>query len=655
MARPEKGRGLFYTRDSGGKHEMTPAAYLRWANKRAEELGVDFRVADDTITRMVENRQAVCGDVYLDYDVCGNLLSRPALDALKARIDTDKSVTHLFIPRRDRLSRPDEPTEGLVLETSLRRSGMTIVFMSNVLGPLARGERVDIGEIVTGVVDYDKAGKDRRDLAEKIISAHLSLARAGYSTGGRPCYGFRRWLVRVDGTKVRQLQDGERVRMAGHHVVWLPVPDDHPEMIVIRRIRELLKTTPASRVARMLTEEGIPSPDAGRKRIDQGIEHLVSGDWHQPTVTNIGRNALLAAVCSYGQRSMGDQLRFAPDGPRLLTDDDYRADGKAKVIRNAPESIQRSEASFEPIFPHSEHEELQAVLDVRGTSQRGKPRSRDPNNNPLGSRVFDLHCGWPMYRAPYSGSFRYGCGLYTQSHGAKCGHHHIDGPTAIRLVMNCIVQKVLTPGGMTKLRERLEALAAAEAAQPVADPSVELRQKLLQLQTEQEKIERNLALSETPEERKAVAKIFNKNLSEIAELEQQLSQTQVAVRLLDRQTELNSALAVLNRLPELLSQQENMAAVTAAFHLVNARMYLGFTKQKKTKRTVNKVSRGLLTFGNTPPPIPLYTGPTGRRALQANMAVALTASPAGGVPLPDRMVTGREGNSLGNVSRGDTI
>ncbi len=77
---------------------MTPAAYLRWANKRAEELGVDFRVADDTITRMIENHQAVCGDVYLDYDVCGNLLSRPALDALKARIDSDQSVTHLFIP-----------------------------------------------------------------------------------------------------------------------------------------------------------------------------------------------------------------------------------------------------------------------------------------------------------------------------------------------------------------------------------------------------------------------------------------------------------------------------------------------------------------------------------------------------------------------------
>ena len=655
MARPKKGRGLFHTRDSGGRHEMTPAAYLRWANKRAEELGVDFCVPEDTIARMIENHQAVCGDVYLDYDVCGNLLSRPALDALKARIDSDHSSTHLFIPRRDRLSRPDEPTEGFVLETSFRRSGMTIVFMDKVLGPLARGERVDIGEMVTGVVDYDRAGKDRRDLAEKIISAQLSLARAGFSTGGRPCFGFRRWLVRLDGTRVRQLQDGERVRMAGHHVVWLPVEDDHPEMIVIRRIRELLKTTPGSRVARMLTEEGISSPDAGRKRCDQGIEHFVSGDWHQSTVTNIGRNALLAAVCSYGQRSMGDQLRFTPDGPRLLTDDDYRPDGKAKVIRNAPECVQHTHASFEPVVPQAEHEELQAVLDVRGTSQRGKPRSRDPNNNPLGSRMFDLHCGWPMYRAPYNGSFRYGCGLYTQSHGAKCGHHHIDGPKAIRLVTNCIVQKVITPGGMTKLRERLEALAAAEAEKPVADVSTDIRQKLLQLQTEQAKVERNMALSETPEERKAVARIFNKNLNDIAQLEQQLSQTQVAVRPPDRQTELNSALAVLKRLPELLSQRDNMASVTAAFNLVNARMYLGFTKKQKTKRTVNKVSRGLVTFGNTPPPIPLYTGPTGRRALQANMATALAASPEGSVPLPDRMVTGREGNSLGNVSRGDRI
>ena len=32
--RPSLGRGLFYTRDSGGEHETTPGEYVRWANAR---------------------------------------------------------------------------------------------------------------------------------------------------------------------------------------------------------------------------------------------------------------------------------------------------------------------------------------------------------------------------------------------------------------------------------------------------------------------------------------------------------------------------------------------------------------------------------------------------------------------------------------------
>jgi hypothetical protein len=38
--RSSNGRGLFYTRDSGGKSEQTPAQYVGWARRRAEELKV---------------------------------------------------------------------------------------------------------------------------------------------------------------------------------------------------------------------------------------------------------------------------------------------------------------------------------------------------------------------------------------------------------------------------------------------------------------------------------------------------------------------------------------------------------------------------------------------------------------------------------------
>jgi hypothetical protein len=112
------------------------------------------------------------------------------------------------------------------------------------------------------MIDYDRAGKDRRDLAQKMIYAQLNLAKAGFSTGGRPPFGFRRWLVKADGQSVRQLCEGESVKMAGHHVVWLPGPRE--ELALIHRILGMLERMPATRVAAVLTAEGVPTPDGGR-------------------------------------------------------------------------------------------------------------------------------------------------------------------------------------------------------------------------------------------------------------------------------------------------------------------------------------------------------------------------------------------------------
>ena len=47
MKRPKKGRGLFYTRDSGGKHEMTPSEYVAWGQQEAKKLGLNFDGAPD--------------------------------------------------------------------------------------------------------------------------------------------------------------------------------------------------------------------------------------------------------------------------------------------------------------------------------------------------------------------------------------------------------------------------------------------------------------------------------------------------------------------------------------------------------------------------------------------------------------------------------
>lgn len=654
--RKEHGRLLFYTRDSGGKHENTPTEYVDWAKRKAGQLGLEFGGTAGVIDRMIRDGRSESGDIYLDFGVAGNVLSRPGLDAFIERVRNDPDVSHVAIPRRNRLARPNHPMDGIRIEEQLRQLGVTIVFMDKSLPPRSRGERPDIAEFISAAIDYDRSSEDRRELAQKVLYAQLNLAKNGYSTGGRPPYGFRRWLVHEDGTKVRELAEGERVRMPRHHVVWLPGPES--ELPVIRRILELLETLPASRVAKMLTSAGVPTPDHGRYRTDNGVRHRTSGVWHATTITNIARNPLLCAVVEYGRRSMGDQLRCTPDGPRELNDDDFREEDKVKVIRNASEVRITAEASFAPLVDPMSHAQLLEELDQRGGTQRGKPRSRDPKQNPLGCRAFDMNCGWPMYRTPSSKSFRYKCGLYQQSHGSKCAHNHVDGPTAARFVLSCIRQRALSPHRLQKLERRIRELAAADNQSQQQDNEIaRKRSELADLEKQRELAQQNLARATSDEQYQAVAAAFEKLGDQVRELKNEIAS-------LDRREgtpkdldlAVDAAMEMIQRLPDLAGNVADFGAAGELFNLLDAKLYLSFRPEQVKKRVLNKLTGGEVTFGDALPPIEVYHGPTARSKVKNARQSDVAGAGDGKSSPPEKCVTyGGEGNSLGNRSRGDRI
>ena len=59
-----KGRAAFYSRDSGGKHEQTPAQYVEWAQCCAKELGLRFKGTPTEINRMIKSGEPVSGDLF---------------------------------------------------------------------------------------------------------------------------------------------------------------------------------------------------------------------------------------------------------------------------------------------------------------------------------------------------------------------------------------------------------------------------------------------------------------------------------------------------------------------------------------------------------------------------------------------------------------
>jgi hypothetical protein len=85
-----------------------------------------------------------------------------------------------------------------------------------------------------------------------------------------------------------------------------------------------------------------------------------------------------------------------------------------------------------------------------------------------------------------------------------------------------------------------------------------------------------------------------------------------------------------------------------------AKLVARFRTVALKKRVVNKLVGGVLTFGASPPTVELYSGPTAREKLTSPAAQdaagpGLLPSPA----VPTQLGPGQEGESFGDVSRGD--
>ena len=74
---------------------------------------------------MIRSGASNSDDLFPDYDVKGNLLSRPGLDELLQRIARDATVSQVIDrPRADWLE-PDHPLDGAQLELKIRMLGVT--------------------------------------------------------------------------------------------------------------------------------------------------------------------------------------------------------------------------------------------------------------------------------------------------------------------------------------------------------------------------------------------------------------------------------------------------------------------------------------------------------------------------------------------------
>lgn len=247
---------------------------------------------------------------------------RPAFDAMIATLKMESIISHLFVHKRDRLGRPRSPLSMMVVEDGLKSPGGTIVTSEGVIAAGARGPEA-LGQSLTSLVGYYESGEFSRKLSERVVIRHIELATQGYSTGGCPPYGYGRFLERSDGTLV-EIPMHQRHTERNCHIRFAPNNEQRIKTW-IWMLERLEAGWSTKRVAQRLNELGIPTRDAGRKRHDNGVEHEVSGKWHESTVYALATNPIIIGVKEYGRYSEGVHHRAQAAGFRPVSENELLA------------------------------------------------------------------------------------------------------------------------------------------------------------------------------------------------------------------------------------------------------------------------------------------------------------------------------------------
>jgi hypothetical protein len=217
---------------------------------------------------------------------------------------------------------------------------------------------------------------------------------------------------------------------------------------------------------------------------------------------------------------------------------------------------------------------------------------------------------------------------------------------ATRFVLSCLVQRIA--GMRDQLEDRIRSIARRETDQGHRrNDSLAIQNEYTKVRADLERAQRNLALAENQSQYQAVASVFEELKKKEAELGRriQCAREQEAERG-DVDSEIGLAMALADKLARLTNGEQELATATELIRRVDARLYLRFHPVRKGKRTLNKLTGGILTLGAAPAPITIYQGPTSKKAFGGREAKNDSSF---------SFVSGLEDGSLGNVNRGDKI
>ena len=295
--------------------------------------------------------------LFKDEGISGSKIDRPGLNALRAFLATSPLKGTVVVWKRDRLVRPEDPLDGLLLEREIRVARWKIHYLagSNAVGnPLV--------DSILGLVEHHAGGEYLRKLSQDSLRGQLRRVLSGEVPGAKIPYGYAKQVLDGSGKLLRTIPRGEKHRKMRGEVTRL-VPGDAAEIDIVRWMFSEyaggLKSL--NKLAEELNARQITGPGGGVWRSASIHELLENGVYVGDRVWNKESSAKFFRLKSgeiqvqdaaHPSRTTGQTINYAPNGAEdhVVIPDKYPAlvsrevfDRVQAVVRQRAEAFVGSE------------------------------------------------------------------------------------------------------------------------------------------------------------------------------------------------------------------------------------------------------------------------------------------------------------------------
>lgn len=289
---------------------MTQAiGYIRRSTDRQEE-SLDQQRAK--LEAFAKSKGWTLAAVYCDDAISGSDMKRPGLERLMADVTDRDDIQVVLAWDRNRLARPKDPIDGMMLERRLVEAGKRVIYAATGM----ESDRSFTSGLI-GYIEHHQNGDYLRKLSRDTMRGLVERAKRGLWPGGPIPFGYDRLIL--DGDKprriVRDLDDGGQVVLdarTGDELERLPKGKSHRKQdheactlvpsdpARVRALQRIFSDYAAGKPSRVLRDE----LNATGFRTSRGSHFTVQ------TILPILQNQAYLGRCVYNQRTLSKWHRY---------------------------------------------------------------------------------------------------------------------------------------------------------------------------------------------------------------------------------------------------------------------------------------------------------------------------------------------------------